>query len=177
MHIPAEVSCRMYQANVKNDHLFREAPLSPVRQAWLMRVVIAPLAACYPPIKAGLDIAPSLAVRGQHARGELAISRIQSHRVLFGGHTTQSKTIRPRASLVFHILGIDRAMHRDIPSAVARPNQLPVRTIPLLTHGSPLPHGAIASAGAQFRHWSPCGMSWNRFPSLPQAACQHQTMA
>lgn len=39
---------------------FCEAPLSPIRQACLMLVVIAPMAACYPAIKAGLEFAPPL---------------------------------------------------------------------------------------------------------------------
>lgn len=34
--------------------------LSPIRQAWLMLVVIAPMAACYPAIKLGLDSSPPL---------------------------------------------------------------------------------------------------------------------
>lgn len=41
-----------------------ERPLSPARQAWLMLVVIAPMAACYPAIKAGLGFAPSLRFAG-----------------------------------------------------------------------------------------------------------------
>jgi len=41
-----------------------ERPLSPARQAWLMLVVIAPMAACYPAIKAGLEFAPSLRFGG-----------------------------------------------------------------------------------------------------------------
>lgn len=42
----------------------KERPLSPARQAWLMLVVIAPMAACYPAIKAGLEFAPSLRFAG-----------------------------------------------------------------------------------------------------------------
>lgn len=42
-----------------NRHL-GETSLSPARQAWLMLVVIVPMAACYPAIKAGLEFAPSL---------------------------------------------------------------------------------------------------------------------
>lgn len=41
-----------------------EAPISPVRQAWLMLVVIAPMAACYPAIKLGLESAPPLLFGG-----------------------------------------------------------------------------------------------------------------
>jgi len=41
-----------------------ERPLSPARQAWLMLVVIAPMAACYPAIKAGLEFAPPLRFAG-----------------------------------------------------------------------------------------------------------------
>lgn len=41
-----------------------ELPLSPARQAWLMLVVIAPMAACYPAIKTGLEFAPSLRFGG-----------------------------------------------------------------------------------------------------------------
>ena len=44
---------------MKDDSHFCEAPLSPARQAWLMLVVIAPMAACYSAIKAGLELAPS----------------------------------------------------------------------------------------------------------------------
>ena len=49
---------------MKDDNHFCEAPLSPARQAWLMLVVIAPMAACYPAIKAGLEFAPSLRFAG-----------------------------------------------------------------------------------------------------------------
>lgn len=49
---------------MNDEHHFREAPLSPARQAWLMLVVIAPMAACYPAIRAGLEFAPSLRFGG-----------------------------------------------------------------------------------------------------------------
>lgn len=44
----------------------REASLSltSTRQAWLMLVVIAPMVACYPAIKAGLEFAPSMLFAG-----------------------------------------------------------------------------------------------------------------
>ena len=45
---------------MKNDDHVAGAPISPVRQAWLMLVVIAPMAACYPAIKMGLEFAPPL---------------------------------------------------------------------------------------------------------------------
>ncbi len=45
------------------DHFFN-APLSPARQAWLMLLVIAPIAACYPAIKTGLEFAPPLQFAG-----------------------------------------------------------------------------------------------------------------
>lgn len=51
-------------ANTNDDRHFCEAPLSPVREACLMLVVIAPMAACYPAIKAGLEFAPSLRFAG-----------------------------------------------------------------------------------------------------------------
>lgn len=47
---------------MKDDSHSRDAPLSPARQAWLMLVVIAPMAACYPAIKTGLEFAPSLRI-------------------------------------------------------------------------------------------------------------------
>jgi GNAT superfamily N-acetyltransferase len=50
--------------NMKNDSHSRDAPLSHARQAWLMLVVIAPMAACYPAIKTGLEFAPSLRFAG-----------------------------------------------------------------------------------------------------------------
>jgi probable blue pigment (indigoidine) exporter len=49
---------------LKNAPHIPEAPLSTVRQAWLMLVVIAPMAACYPAIKLGLDSAPPLRFGG-----------------------------------------------------------------------------------------------------------------
>ncbi|MDI1310875.1 DMT family transporter [Prosthecobacter sp.] len=49
---------------MEDDRQFSKAPLSPVRQAWLMLVVIAPMAACYPAIKVGLEFAPSLRFAG-----------------------------------------------------------------------------------------------------------------
>lgn len=49
---------------MKDDSHFRDAPLSPARQAWLMLVVIAPMAACYPAIKVGLEFAPSFRFGG-----------------------------------------------------------------------------------------------------------------
>ncbi len=49
---------------MEDDRHFRDASLSPARQAWLMLVVIAPMAACYPAIKAGLEFAPSLRFAG-----------------------------------------------------------------------------------------------------------------
>lgn len=45
---------------MNGDRHIREAPLSPPRQAWLMIVVITPMAACYPAIKVGLEFAPPL---------------------------------------------------------------------------------------------------------------------
>jgi drug/metabolite transporter (DMT)-like permease len=45
---------------MKDDCYFCEAPISPIRQACLMFVVIAPMAACYPAIKTGLEFAPPL---------------------------------------------------------------------------------------------------------------------
>lgn len=45
---------------MSGERHFREAPLSPARQVWLMILVIAPMAACYPAIKVGLEFAPSL---------------------------------------------------------------------------------------------------------------------
>ncbi len=49
---------------MKDDRHITEAPLSAVRQAWLMLVVIIPMAACYPLIKLGLDSAPPLRFSG-----------------------------------------------------------------------------------------------------------------
>lgn len=49
---------------MSDERHFREARLSPARQAWLMLVVIAPMAACYPAIRAGLEFAPSLRFGG-----------------------------------------------------------------------------------------------------------------
>lgn len=49
---------------MKDDRHFCEVPLSSARQGWLMLVVIAPMAACYPAIKAGLEFAPSLRFAG-----------------------------------------------------------------------------------------------------------------
>ncbi|HWQ91582.1 MAG TPA: DMT family transporter [Clostridia bacterium] len=49
---------------MKDDRHFCDAPLSPARQVWLMLLVIAPMAACYPAIKTGLDFAPSLRFGG-----------------------------------------------------------------------------------------------------------------
>lgn len=49
---------------MKDERNSSEAPLSPVRQAWLMLVVIVPTAACYPAIKAGLAFAPPLRFAG-----------------------------------------------------------------------------------------------------------------
>lgn len=49
---------------MKGDSNSRDAPLSPARQAWLMLLVIAPMAACYPAIKTGLEFAPSLRFAG-----------------------------------------------------------------------------------------------------------------
>jgi drug/metabolite transporter (DMT)-like permease len=49
---------------MKNDRQVSEAPLSPVQQAWLMLVVIVPMAACYPAIKVGLEFAPPLRFAG-----------------------------------------------------------------------------------------------------------------
>jgi drug/metabolite transporter (DMT)-like permease len=49
---------------MKDDCYFCEAPISPIRQAWLMLVVIAPMAACYPAIDVGLAFAPPLRFAG-----------------------------------------------------------------------------------------------------------------
>jgi drug/metabolite transporter (DMT)-like permease len=49
---------------MKNDDHYFKAPLSPARQAWLMLVVIAPMAACYPAIEMGLGFAPPLQFAG-----------------------------------------------------------------------------------------------------------------
>ncbi len=50
--------------NIPVDLSSHEAALSPSRQAWLMLAVIAPMAACYPAIKMGLEFAPSLRFAG-----------------------------------------------------------------------------------------------------------------
>jgi drug/metabolite transporter (DMT)-like permease len=49
---------------VKDDNQTSKAPLSSARQAWLMLVVIVPMAACYPAIKMGLGFAPPLQFAG-----------------------------------------------------------------------------------------------------------------
>jgi drug/metabolite transporter (DMT)-like permease len=49
---------------MKDDRNISAAPLSPARQAWLMLIVIAPMAACYPAIKVGLEFAPPLQFAG-----------------------------------------------------------------------------------------------------------------
>ena len=49
---------------MKDNDQSSKAPLSPARQAWLMLVVIAPMAACYPAIKVGLGFAPPLQFAG-----------------------------------------------------------------------------------------------------------------
>lgn len=41
---------------MQDDRQFRKVPLSPFRQAWLMLVVIAPMAACDPAIKAAIRV-------------------------------------------------------------------------------------------------------------------------
>lgn len=47
-----------------NKQTFSEAPISPSQQAWLMLIIIVPTAACYPAIKAGLELAPPLLFAG-----------------------------------------------------------------------------------------------------------------
>jgi drug/metabolite transporter (DMT)-like permease len=49
---------------MKHDRHSPETPLTPIRQAWLILLVIAPMAACYPIIKLGLDSAPPLRFGG-----------------------------------------------------------------------------------------------------------------
>ncbi len=52
------------RTNMKDDDQFFKAPLLPARQAWLILVVITPMAACYPAIKVGLTFAPPLQFAG-----------------------------------------------------------------------------------------------------------------
>lgn len=104
---------------MKIDRHLPEAPLSPIRQARLMLVVIAPMAACYPAIKLGLDFAPSL--------------RFGASRTLVGG-------LALLVVLVIPTLGPNIASE-EIHSVQAR--KYIFQLVPFSARGPPIVHGSF----------------------------------